>query len=75
MTHMKTKMKLVLLAALVHCGTDASTVGLNAPCTRTSDCDDGLTCLGGVCSLPDAGVPDGSSDASDAGDADGHPAD
>jgi hypothetical protein len=34
---------------------DNLAVGLNAACTRTKDCQPGLTCTGGVCSLADAG--------------------
>jgi hypothetical protein len=56
------------------CGTDTSPEGVNAACTRTKDCQSGLTCIGGVCSLPDAGTPDSGSDANDAG-ADGNAAD
>lgn len=48
------------------CGTQTSAVGLNAPCTRTKDCDNGLTCVDGVCSLGDGGAPDTGLDASDA---------
>ena len=69
---------LLLVVALVAlrdpCGTDTSPVGVNAACTRTTDCESGLTCVGGVCSPPDAGVPDGGSDANDSG-ADGNAAD
>jgi hypothetical protein len=67
----------VALAALRDpCGTDTSQVGVNAACTRTSDCESGLTCIGGVCSPPDAeaGTSDGGADVNDAG-TDGHPAD
>jgi len=57
------------------CGTDTSTVGVNAACTRTKDCDEGLSCVGGVCSPPDSGAPaDGSLDSNEAG-ADGNTAD
>jgi hypothetical protein len=41
---------------------DNVAVGLNAACTRTKDCQPGLTCSGGVCSLADAGA-DGGIDA------------
>ena len=59
----------VALAALRDpCGTDASPEGVNAACTRTKDCQSGLTCIGGVCSMPDGGTPDSGSDANDAGD-------
>jgi hypothetical protein len=58
------------------CETDTSTDGVNSACTRTSDCDNGLSCVGGVCSPPDAGVPvDGAADSNDAGGTDGNAAD
>jgi hypothetical protein len=53
------------------CGTDTSPFGLNAPCTRGSDCEKDLSCVGGVCSPSDAGVRDTGIDASDAGTVDG----
>jgi hypothetical protein len=58
------------------CGTDAQANGLNGPCTRTTDCEEGLVCpaQGGFCVWPDAGPPDvagkldsGALDAADAG--------
>jgi hypothetical protein len=68
-------MVVVALVALRDpCGTDTSPVGVNAACTRTSDCESGLSCVGGVCSPPDAGAPDGGGDANDSG-ADGNAAD
>ena len=58
------------------CGTDTSPVGVNAACTRTKDCDNGLTCVGGVCSPPDAGAMEsGGGDANESGAADGNAAD
>jgi hypothetical protein len=58
------------------CGTDTSTVGVNAACTRTKDCDDGLDCVGGVCTPADAGAAaDGAGDSNDAGAVDGNAAD
>jgi len=65
-------MVLVLGALRDPCGTDTSTVGLNAPCTRSSDCENGLACLGGVCTPTESGVAsDGGSDANDASARDG----
>jgi hypothetical protein len=49
------------------CGTDTTAAGVNGPCTRTKDCQDGLSCVEGVCSPPDAGVADSGSDATDSG--------
>ncbi len=41
---------------------DPSTSGVGAACTRTSDCQTGLSCAAtGLCTAPDAGVPEGSS--------------
>ena len=57
------------------CGTDTSPAGVNAACTRTKDCEVGLSCVGGVCSPPDAGVTESGSDANDSGAADGNAAD
>jgi hypothetical protein len=37
------------------CGTDTPAGGLNTPCTRTSDCQGGLTCAGAMCVATDAG--------------------
>ncbi|MGD0528918.1 MAG: hypothetical protein ABSE49_27520 [Polyangiaceae bacterium] len=66
---------LALAALRDPCGTDTSQVGVNAACTRTSDCESGLACVGGVCSLPDEGTtPDAGGDANDSG-GDGHAAD
>lgn len=77
-----TRHALLLLVAVVAfaarrdpCGTDTSQVGLNGACTRNKDCDDGLSCVAGVCSMPDAGVPEGGADASDSGAVDGNAAD
>jgi hypothetical protein len=69
---------LALAALRDPCGTDTSQVGVNAACTRTSDCESGLTCVGGVCSLPDDGTPaDAGNEGKDASDSggDGHAAD
>ncbi len=44
--------------------------GANAPCTRTKDCTEGLACVEGVCTGPDAGASDASL-AADASFADG----
>jgi hypothetical protein len=42
----------------------ANSIGIEGPCTRSSDCGGGLSCVGGVCSLPDAGEsPDGALDS------------
>ncbi len=59
------------------CGTDTMLVGLNAPCQRSSDCDKGLMCVAGLCTLPEGG-PDKDGTAPEAGlsgDADGRSAD
>lgn len=57
-----------LVSLLDPCGTGGASAGLNGACTRTSDCEPGLSCVGGVCSPPDAqtageGGSDGSADA------------
>jgi hypothetical protein len=57
------------------CGTDTSQVGVNGACTRTKDCDDGLSCVGGVCLPQEAGAVEAGIDASDAGTTDGNAAD
>jgi hypothetical protein len=56
---------LLLVVALValrspSCGTDAQALGPNAPCTRTTDCEEGLVCppQGGFCISRDAGMSD-----------------
>jgi hypothetical protein len=46
-------------------GVDDPEGGPNAPCTRSSDCESGLTCMQGVCTGPDAGLT--SKDAGDDG--------
>ena len=59
---------LVLLVALSSasalrdpsCGTDTPAGGLNTPCTRSSDCQGGLTCAG-MCVAIDAGTTDAQS--------------
>jgi hypothetical protein len=44
------------------CGGDQTTSGIGAACTRTSDCQSGLSCaVTGLCTAPDAGVPEGGS--------------
>jgi hypothetical protein len=49
-------------ALLSACGSDQSTSGIGAACTRTSDCQTGLSCAAtGLCTAPDAGVPEGGS--------------
>lgn len=47
----------VLGASPAACGTETASEGINAPCTRTTDCVDGLQCLGGFCDFADAGAP------------------
>ncbi len=48
---------LVALGALrdPSCGTDTPAGGPNAPCTRDSDCQSGLTCTAAGCVAVDAG--------------------
>lgn len=43
-------------------GVDDPDGGPNAPCTRSSDCGDGLLCLEGVCRERDAGAAGNPSD-------------
>jgi hypothetical protein len=43
--------------------------GQNAPCTRTRDCNVGLSCFEGVCTEPDAGSPVDAGEDDDAPDA------
>jgi hypothetical protein len=59
------------------CGTDTVGAGLNGPCTRSTDCAEGLSCSGGVCTSLDAGTPDAGAptDATDAAIPDGSAAD
>jgi hypothetical protein len=58
------------------CGTDTSPEGVNAACTRTKDCEEGLSCVGGVCSLSDASpTTDGGIDSSQDSGSDGSAAD
>ena len=49
----------IALAALrgPSCGSDTPAGGPNAPCTRSTDCENELACLQGVCVSPDAGPP------------------
>lgn len=52
-------------------GVGSTSSGVNAPCERTSDCADGLTCEQGVCvgpSVGDAGGEAGGGGVGDAGD-------
>jgi hypothetical protein len=49
------------------CGTETTSGGVNAPCTRDKDCSPGLTCTGGVCLGPEAGPPPPSDAGADAG--------
>jgi len=51
------------------CGGSGSPTGLNSACTRTQDCDNGLECIEGQCTPPDAGMPptDARGDVIDAG--------
>lgn len=65
----------VAVVTIAGCSTDTSTVGVNAACTRTKDCDTGLSCVGGVCSPADAALPDSGSDANDSGAVDGNATD
>ncbi len=53
------------------CGTDSGALGVNAPCTRSKDCENGLSCVDGVCSPGDAGAPEAGQDAGDAASSDG----
>ena len=64
---------LVALGALRDpCGGSGSPTGLNSACTRTKDCDNGLECIEGQCSAPDAGMPpDARGDVIEAGGPDG----
>jgi hypothetical protein len=61
------------------CGIDTTASGVFAPCTRSSDCQSGLSCPKGFCMPPDAGAPyiDASKDfdATDAGARDAGTAD
>jgi hypothetical protein len=57
-----------LYASGAGCGSAVdSSSGLNAPCTRDKDCQDGLTCEEGVCTGPSVDAGGDASDASDAG--------
>jgi hypothetical protein len=46
----------IVLSALhaPSCGADTPAGGPNAPCTRSSDCENELACLGGFCTSADA---------------------
>lgn len=52
------------------CGSDHGQGGLNAPCTRSKDCERDLVCEKGVCSSTDASVLAADADVgtADAGD-------
>lgn len=51
----------LLLCLVLGCGTEIRPKALNQPCTRTGQCERGLSCQGGVClPVPDAGVDGGS---------------
>jgi hypothetical protein len=55
---------LVLVASAPGCGSvGSSAAGINAPCTRDSDCANGLSCQSGVCAGP---LEDAGSSPSDA---------
>lgn len=43
------------------CGTDIDDKRAGEPCTRASECEEGLTCRGGICTEPpeDGGVDAG----------------
>ena len=46
---------------LVSCGANFAAKQLDEPCTRTSQCEEGLECTAGVCQpVSDAGVDAGS---------------
>jgi hypothetical protein len=51
----------VILGAL-GCAEDLEGKGIGEPCTRTSQCERGLSCVAGACAEPDAGVSDGGPD-------------
>jgi len=55
------------------CGTNTTAGGPNAPCTRTSDCESTLSCIGGMCAQADAAPQ--AQPARDAGASDGSGAD
>jgi len=38
-------------------GGDSPAGAVNAPCTRSKDCAEGLVCSEGVCTAPDSGAP------------------
>ncbi len=41
------------------CGTDIGDKRAGEPCTRSSECEEGLTCAGGICKSPEDGGADG----------------
>jgi hypothetical protein len=44
------------------CGENVSPRQLDEPCTRTAQCEAGLTCLAGVCRMTDDAGVDGGED-------------
>jgi hypothetical protein len=66
----------IVAAIVAACGSNSSSSGVGAPCTRTSDCQSGLSCgADGVCTVPDAGAPLREAGGVDAGALDGRSAD
>ena len=64
------KLLVVVLGAagVAACGNNDALKGVNAACTRSSDCQGGLSCVDGLCEPPDAGEPpDTGSDTSHPG--------
>jgi hypothetical protein len=65
---------LATLAAFFGCSSDNGTAGVGAACTRTSDCQPGLSCAAtGLCTPPDAGVPEGGGGPGDSSPVDARP--
>lgn len=58
------------LLCIPACGSDHGEGGLNAPCTRSKDCERDLVCEKGVCTSTDASVLEADADvgAADAGE-------
>lgn len=62
----RTLVLLVVAFGAVACGSSGSLEGIDGPCTRTSDCQPGLTCsASGFCQGPDAGPSDAGGDGND----------